>query len=91
MRGLDGKQGVIIPIQNVRNLSLKDDVIESVKNGEFHIYAVTTIEEGIEILTGVPAGKRNASGKFAAGTINSLAYDKLKTYAINSKNWNTTN
>ena len=56
MRGLNGTHGVIIPKQNVHNLNLSDEVIEAVKNGDFHIYAISTIEEGIELLTGVPAG-----------------------------------
>ena len=80
-KGLTGKHGVIIPIQNVMNLSLSDEVIESVKNKEFHIYAISTIEEGIEILTGVPAGRKDTSGNFPAGTINYLAYEKLKKYS----------
>lgn len=84
-RGLTGSQGVIIPIQNVRNLHLSNDVIESVKTNKFHIYAVSTIDEGIEILTGVPAGKLNKAGKFPAGTINYLVYEKLKRYYENSK------
>lgn len=83
--GLDGSHGVIIPIQNVRNLHLSDEVIESVKKGEFHIYAISTLDEGIEILTGVPAGKKNKDGKFPAGTIKYLAYEKLKQYAENAK------
>lgn len=81
MKGLNGKHGVIIPIQNVINLSLNDEVIEAVKNKEFHIYAVSTIEEGIEILTGVPAGRKDALGNFPAGSINYLAYEKLKKYS----------
>lgn len=81
MRGLNGEHGVIIPIQNVRNLHLNDDVIEAVKKGEFHIYAISTIDEGIEILTGVPAGKKDKYGKFPAGTINYLANEKLMKYA----------
>ena len=81
MRGLNGEHGVIIPIQNVRNLHLNDDVIEAVKKGEFHIYAISTIEEGIEILTGVPAGKKDKYGKFPAGTINYLVNEKLVKYA----------
>ena len=85
MKGLNYEQGVIIPIQNVRNLHLSDEVITAVKEGKFHIYTVSTIDEGIEILTGVPAGKKNASGKFPAGTINYLAYEKLKKYAKLSK------
>ena len=81
MRGLDGSHGVMIPVQNVNNLQLSDEVVEAVKNKQFHIYAVSTIEEGIEVLTGVPAGKRDKDGKFPAGTINYLAYEKLKRYA----------
>ncbi|MBR3153021.1 MAG: AAA family ATPase [Clostridia bacterium] len=84
MRGLTGEHGVIIPVQNVRNLHLNDDVIKSVKEGLFHIYAINTVEEGIEILTGVPAGKRDKYGNFPAGTINYLAYEKLKKYARNA-------
>ena len=84
-RGLTSEQGVIIPIQNVRNLHLNDEIINSVKNGKFHIYAISTIDEGIEILTGVPAGKQNKLGKFPAGTINYLVYEKLKKYYENSK------
>jgi len=87
-RGLTGEQGVMIPIQNVRNLHLSDEIIENVKNGKFHIYAVSTIDEGIEILTGVPAGKLNKDGKFPAGTINYLVYEKLKNYYENSKKVN---
>lgn len=85
MRGLNGKHGVIIPIQNVKNLNLSDEVVEAVKKGDFHIYAVNTIDEGIEILTGVPAGKKDKNGLFPAGTVNYLAYEKLKKYAKNAR------
>ena len=81
MRGLDGSHGVMIPIQNVDNLQLSDDIIEAVKNGEFHIYSISTIEEGIEVLTGVPAGKKDKNGHFPSGTVNDLVYKKLKNYA----------
>lgn len=84
-RGLNGEHGVIMPIQNVKNLNLSDEVINSVKEGKFHIYAISSIDEGIEILTGVPAGKKNKEGKFPAGTIKYLAYEKLKHYAENAK------
>ena len=86
-RGLDGSQGVMIPIQNVDNLQLSDEIIEAVKNQKFHVFAVSTIEEGIEVLTGVPAGKKDKEGHFPAGTVNYLAYEKLKKYAkVSSKN-----
>ena len=81
MRGLDGSHGVMIPIQNILNLNLSDEVVEAVKNKKFHIYAISNIEEGIEILTGVPAGKKDKNGNFPAGTINYLVYEKLKKYA----------
>lgn len=86
-RGLDGSHGVMIPVQNVDNLQLSEEVIQAVKNKKFHIYSVATIEEGIEVLTGVPAGKKDKNGKFPAGTVNYLVYEKLKKYAsINQKN-----
>lgn len=85
LRGLDGSNGVIIPIQNVNNLSLSDEIIEDVKNDKFHIYAISTIDEGIEILTGVPAGKKDINGRFPAGSINYLVQEKLKKYASVSK------
>ena len=86
LRGLNGEQGVIIPKQNVRNLFLNDEIIDAVKKGKFHIYAISTIAEGIEILTGVPAGKKNKDGKFPLGTINYLAKEKLTKFAqINDK------
>lgn len=86
MRGLDGSHGVMIPVQNVKNLQLSDEVVEAVKNKKFHIYSVSTIEEGIEVLTGVPAGKKDKNGKFPAGTVNYLVYEKLKKYSKISEN-----
>ncbi len=85
LRGLDGTQGVMIPVLNEKNLNLSNEVVEAVKNKQFHIYAISTIEEGIELLTGVPAGRKDSNGKFPAGTINYLAYEKLKKYAKISK------
>ena len=86
MRGFNGEQGVIIPKQNVRNLHLSDDIIDSVKHGKFHIYAVKNIEEGIEILTGVPAGKKDRNGNFPNGSINYLALEKLKKFSKAASN-----
>ena len=85
MRGLDGSHGVMIPKQNIKNLSLSEEIVEAVKSKKFHIYAISTIEEGIEILTDVPAGKKDANGRFPAGSINYLAHEKLKKYAEISK------
>ena len=63
-KGLTGDQGVIIPYSNVRHLMLRDEVVQSIKNGKFHIYPVSNIEEGIEILTGFPAGQRDTYGEY---------------------------
>ncbi len=85
IRGLDGSHGVMIPKQNINNLNLSEEVVQAVKEGKFHIYAISTIEEGIEVLTGVPAGKKDSNGHFPAGSINYLAYEKLRKYAEISK------
>ncbi len=69
-RGLTGDQGVIIPRTNIGNLMLREDVINAVSEGKFHIYAIDNVDDGIEILTGVKAGKPNAKGEFPKGTIN---------------------
>jgi len=76
--GLTGKQGVIIPERNIKNLMLNDEVIEAVKKGKFHIYAVKTIDEGIEILTGVPAGEMKKDGTYPENTVNYLVAKKLE-------------
>ena len=80
LRGLTGEQGVMIPAKNVQNLNLSDEVIRAVKEKKFHIYAISSIDEGIEILTGVPAGDKDIPG-----TINYLVYQTLKKFAKASK------
>ncbi len=80
-RGLNGKQGVIIPHQNVKNLTLNDEVIDAVREGNFHIYAIRNIDEGIEILTGKRAGKRNREGCYPRRSINYLVDEKLRKFA----------
>jgi lon-related putative ATP-dependent protease len=82
LKGLTGKQGVLIPAENVDDLMLHDEVIEAVAKGQFHIYPVGTLEQGIEILTGVSAGKRNASGKFPAGTVFAKVDARLHEMAV---------
>ncbi len=79
-KGLTGRQGVIIPRANVGDLMLKPEVVSAVKAGKFHIYAIKTIDEGIEILTGMKAGKRTKSG-FEKNSINYLVEKRLKEYA----------
>ena len=84
-KGLTGTQGVIIPHQNIQNLMLRNDVIDAVKQGQFHIYPVKNIDEGIEILTGVKAGKRKADGEFEEGTVNYQVDEELKRLATSWK------
>ena len=78
-RGLTGEQGVLIPGQNIRNLMLKEEVVQAVKDGKFHIYTAETVDEGMEILTGLPAGARKKDGTYAKGTINYMVDKKLKS------------
>ena len=80
-RGLTGSEGVMIPHQNEVNLMLGDEVIEAVKNGKFHIYAVEKIEEGIEVLTGLEAGIKSENGDYPIGTLFDLVQKKLYKYA----------
>ncbi len=79
--GLTGEQGVMIPASNVRDLMLREDVVEAVGNGQFHIWAVETIDEGIELLTGVPAGERLSNGRFPEGTVNARVEQRLRELA----------
>lgn len=80
-RGLTGQQGVIIPIQNVEDLMLREEVYEAVQKKQFQIYAIKSIDEGIEILTGVKAGKQKPDHTFESHTLNALADQKLQHYA----------
>ncbi|MDH5623064.1 MAG: AAA family ATPase [Candidatus Bathyarchaeota archaeon] len=80
-KGLTGIQGVLIPESNVENLMLKEEVVDAVKAGKFHIYPVKTIDEGIEILAGVKAGARRPDGTFEEGTVNYRVDKRLKEMA----------
>ncbi|MDE3169991.1 MAG: AAA family ATPase [Acidobacteriota bacterium] len=81
MKGLTGKQGVLIPAENVEDLMLHDEVIEAVAKGLFYVYPVSRIEQGIEILTGIPAGHRDASGEFTPKSVFARADARLKKMA----------
>ncbi|MDO4283130.1 MAG: AAA family ATPase [Clostridia bacterium] len=87
-RGLNGENGVLIPYQNVKNLTLSDEVIEAVKENQFHIYPIYTIDQGIEILTGIKAGQLDENGKYEKDSINYLVSEKLRGYAEKSKQYN---
>ncbi|MEO0116250.1 MAG: AAA family ATPase [candidate division WOR-3 bacterium] len=84
-RGLKGTEGVIIPERNIEDLMLKDEVISACREGKFHIYAVKTIDEAIEILTGIPAGEKDEKGNYPEGTVNYLVAKKLREYALKYK------
>ena len=79
--GLNGGNGVLIPASNATHLMLRDDVIEAAAAGTFHVYPIKTIDQGIELLTGKPAGKRGRNGTFPAGTINRMVDDRLMALA----------
>ncbi len=76
--GLTGRQGVIIPKQNVKSLILPDNIIDAIQNGKFHIYPISTIDEGLEILTLRPSGERNIKGTFPQNTLNRIIEDRLR-------------
>jgi len=80
-KALTGDQGVMIPHQNLRNLMLREEVVEAVREGKFHVYAARTIDEGLEILTGVPAGEKKEDGTYPQGTVNHLVQGQLKEMA----------
>ncbi|MFA5869127.1 MAG: AAA family ATPase [Candidatus Bathyarchaeia archaeon] len=86
-RGLDGEHGAVIPASNVKHLMLKQEVVDAVKDGKFHIYPVSTIDEGIEVLTGVKAGAPGKDGKYPAGSINRLVQDRLTEMAEKVKGY----
>lgn len=80
-QGLTGRQGVLVPATNVRNLMLSKEVIAAVSAGQFHIYAARTVDEGIELLTGTPAGEVGPDGTYPPGTVHSLVQQKLTSNA----------
>jgi len=86
-KGLTGQQGVILPAANVQTLMLREDVVDAVAAGQFHIYPVSTIDEGIAILTGLPAGQRGPDGRFPEGTVNRRVDDALRDLAVRFRNF----
>jgi predicted ATP-dependent protease len=81
VRGFTGTHGILIPAQNVEDLMLRDDVIDSVAAGRFHIYPVARIEEGVELLTGVHAGTRDSHGRFESDSVLGRADERLRQMA----------
>ena len=89
LRGLTGEQGVIIPASNKRNLMLKEEVIQAVREGKFHIWSVESIDQGIEILTGLPAGERQPDGSYPQGSVNWLVNQRLDELAEKMRGFST--
>lgn len=84
-RGLTGEQGVLIPAANVPNLMLRQDVVQAVQQGQFHIYPVEMIDQGIEVLTGLPAGQPDADGVYPDGSLNQRVLARLERFAKKQK------
>jgi len=80
-KGLTGQQGAMIPASNVQNLMLKEEILKAAKEGKFSIFPARTIDEGIEFLTGVPAGEQQADGSYKEGTVNYLVNRRLQEMA----------
>jgi predicted ATP-dependent protease len=80
-KGFTGKQGVMIPESNEQNLMLKEEIVEAAKEGKFRIYPIKTIDEGMEVLTGVKAGERQKDGTFEDGTVNCKVDNRLREMA----------
>jgi predicted ATP-dependent protease len=80
-RGLNGSQGVLIPGSNVQHLMLRADIIDACAKGRFSIFPVATIDEGLTLLAGRPAGERAADGAYPPGTVNRLVEDRLRSFA----------
>jgi len=79
--GLTGEQGVVLPESNIANLMLKESVVEAIRQGEFHLWPVRTIDEGIEVLTGVKAGERMPDGSFEPESVNARVDERLRQMA----------
>jgi predicted ATP-dependent protease len=79
--GLTGEEGVLIPAANVKHLMLRHDVVEAAEKGLFHIWPVETVDQAIELLTGVSAGERGLDGRFPEGSVNRRADDRLADFA----------
>jgi predicted ATP-dependent protease len=79
-RGLTGEQGVLIPSANVKHLMLRNNVVEACREGRFHVYAVDTVDQGIEVLTGVPAGEADENGEYPIGTVNRAVAARLAAF-----------
>lgn len=88
-RGLTGKQGVLVPQSNVKNLMLHPDVVKAAENGDFHVYGVSHIHEGMALLTGLSAGERDGDGNFPEGSVNAMVEERLREFAHTSRSFSS--
>ncbi|MFW6159148.1 MAG: S16 family serine protease [Planctomycetota bacterium] len=86
-KGLTGDQGVLIPRSNVKHLMLREDIVDAVRHGEFHVYPVNTVDQGIALLTGKEAGERQEDGTYPQGTVNAAVEENLKQLASKVKDF----
>ena len=85
--GLTGDQGVLVPASNVKHLMLRADVVEAAEKGQFHVWPVATVDEAVELLTGVPAGERGVDGRYPEGSVNRRVDDRLAAFAEKARNF----
>jgi predicted ATP-dependent protease len=88
LQGLTGDQGVIIPASNIQHLMLREDVVEAVRDGRFQIQAVSSVDEALELLTGVPAGEKRDDGTYPPETINGRVMTRLRQISEHLREWN---
>jgi predicted ATP-dependent protease len=87
LHDLTGQQGVVIPAQNGRDLMLRREVVEAVAAGRFHVWPVSTVDEALEVLTGVPAGRRGRSGAWTRGSVNAAVEGRLRALAETTRSF----
>ncbi len=87
LKGLTGKQGCILPAANVQNLVLRKDVLEAIRKGQFHLWAIETVDDGVELLMGKPAGRRSKRGSWTKGSIGELVDRRLAEYAEKARTY----
>jgi predicted ATP-dependent protease len=84
-RGLTGAEGVILPASNVKNLQLDKDLVADARRGRFHVHAVRTVGQAMELLTGLPAGRRRRNGSWTPGSLGARVDERLRAMAVTYK------
>jgi len=86
-RGFTGDQGVLIPVSNVKHLMLRADVVAAAEAGRFQVWPVATVDEALELLTGIPAGVRGTDGRFPEGTVNRRVDERLASFSEKARSF----